>query len=300
MSKTQNTETQKSHEQAKIFVEFINFTAGKSGFSERLIEKDYFCTLLLDFLNRHSDGGLIFKGGTSLAKVFFDFYRVSEDLDFIIPMPVTAKQKERSSRVGNLKNAVGALPQDLPVFHVADGLKGANSSRQYLASIGYTSLLDGHPETITLEIGLREPILLPAVRGRAKTMLLNATNSQPVIVPLEFECLSLKEALAEKFRAALSRREVAIRDFYDIEYADSRKLINFDEPDFITMVQKKLAIPENDPPNSSDERLGPLEGQLENRLKPVLRITDYTAFNLNRAVAIVKRVHDKLNHIDRT
>ena len=32
-------------------------------------------------------------------------------------------------------------------------------------------------------------------------------------------CISLAEAFAEKFRAALSRLDVAIRDFFDLDYA---------------------------------------------------------------------------------
>jgi len=300
MNKTEKEGTPSLHNKADIFSESVNFTAGKSGFSERLIEKDYFCTLLLDFLTQHSAGELIFKGGTSLAKVFFDFYRLSEDLDFIIPMPVAAKQKERSSRVAHLKKAVAALTENLPVFYVEEELKGANSSRQYLATIGYKSSVDGHSETIKLEIGLREPLLQKPIIGSAKTILLNATNSQPAAIPLDLKCLSVEEAMAEKFRAALSRREIAIRDFYDIDYAESKKIINFDDPDFIIMIQQKLEIPGNDSPNSSDGRLGPLQAQMESRLKPVLRTQDYTAFNLNRSIAIVKNIHKKLKETDHT
>lgn len=37
---------------------------------------------------------------------------------------------------------------------------------------------------------------------------------KPVMLP----CISKIEAFAEKFRAAMTRREVAIRDFYDIDH----------------------------------------------------------------------------------
>jgi hypothetical protein len=33
-----------------MFLEALNFTAAHTGFSPRLIEKDYFCTVLLQYL----------------------------------------------------------------------------------------------------------------------------------------------------------------------------------------------------------------------------------------------------------
>ena len=63
----------------------------------RLIEKDDVCTIILEFLTAgHAD--LVFKGGTCLAKIYADFYRMSEDLDFVIPMPIDAPRSARSAR----------------------------------------------------------------------------------------------------------------------------------------------------------------------------------------------------------
>lgn len=75
----------RTHEDRDWFLEAVNFTAATTGFSPRLIEKDYFCTVLLQHLA--TAGVLVFKGGTCLAKVHGEFYRLSEDLDFVIPMP---------------------------------------------------------------------------------------------------------------------------------------------------------------------------------------------------------------------
>ncbi len=38
------------HEDPALFVEALNFTAADTGFAARLIEKDYFCSLVLDYL----------------------------------------------------------------------------------------------------------------------------------------------------------------------------------------------------------------------------------------------------------
>jgi hypothetical protein len=47
------------------------------------------------------------------------------------------------------------------------------------------------------------------------------------------QCLAMQEAFAEKFRAALSRRDAAIRDFYDIAYAVGNAGIKPDVDEFI-------------------------------------------------------------------
>jgi hypothetical protein len=55
-------------EDPALFHEAIRFTAAETGFIPRLIEKDYFCSVLLEYLAAGSEA-LIFKGGTCLAKV---------------------------------------------------------------------------------------------------------------------------------------------------------------------------------------------------------------------------------------
>ena len=50
------------HEDAERFEEAVRFTASETRFLPRLIEKDYFCTLLLGYLST-ADSSLVFKGG---------------------------------------------------------------------------------------------------------------------------------------------------------------------------------------------------------------------------------------------
>ena len=288
------------HNDPELFRASVRFTADQTGFAANLVEKDYLCSVLLDYLANSSDGSLIFKDGTCLAKVHFDFNRLSEDLDFIIPMPIDTKRKERSSRMTIYKKAVSNLPKAQPTLQVREPLEGRNESRQYLATVGYASVFDGHEDTIKLEFGLREPLLTDPIHAKAQTLLRNAAKPDEKIAPIPFPCLSFEEAMAEKFRAALSRRDVAIRDFYDIDYAALRKVVEFDEPEFIDMIRQKLAIPGNDPPNTSDQRLAPLWAQLESRLKPVLRTRGYNDFDLDRALGVVKNLHKSLEETNPT
>jgi len=277
------------HEDLNLFREAVNFTTAETAFASHLIEKDYFCTVLLAYLVDAGDR-LIFKGGTCIAKVHGDFYRLSEDLDFVIPVPVTSTRAQRSKLAAEVKKAVEQLPEKIPGFRLVDPLKGANNSTQYIAVIGYASLIRRQEETIKIEVGLREPLLTPAVKGFARTIMLDPVSGKPLVLPVSVKCISKTEALAEKFRAALSRREAAVRDFFDIDYAIRRLGLHPHDPAFIRLIRSKLEVPGNDPVDVSKDRLKTLRLQLEPRLKPVLRAKDFGKFDLDRAFKIVAEV----------
>jgi predicted nucleotidyltransferase component of viral defense system len=231
------------HEDPDLFREALRFTAAQSGFVPRLIEKDYFCTLLLDYLSTAAGTDLVFKGGTCLTKVHSELYRLSEDLDYTIPVPLDAPRKERSNRAEIVKIALNSLTKAIPAFQVIDALKGANKSTQYLAIVGYDSILGQQRETIKIEVSLREPLFAPVIDGTARTALRNPLTNSPMIMPITVRCIEKMEALAEKFRAALSRREPAIRDFFDIDYAVRKGGLRTDDANFIDGVGQKLTIP---------------------------------------------------------
>ncbi len=279
------------HEDRDMFLEAVNFTAAETGFSARLVEKDYFCTVLLQYLTKA--GTLVFKGGTCLAKVHAEFYRLSEDLDFVIPTPCDAARAARSEQAASVKKVIAELPKRLEVFHVIEPLAGANRSTQYVAILGYESLFGQQQDTIKIEIGLREPLLTPVFGGVARTALLDPVSGRSMIPRIALPCISKAEAFAEKFRAALSRREVAIRDFYDLDYAVQRLDLRPQDPVLIDLVRQKLAVPGNDPTDVSPIRLIVLRQQLEPQLKPVLRNKDFAEFDLERAIRIVVEMADR-------
>ena len=281
------------HEDPALFREAVNYTAAATGFVPRLIEKDYFCTVLLQHL-AEAGGGLVFKGGTCLAKVHAEFYRLSEDLDFAIPTPVDASRVERRRRVAESKAAIAAIGELLPGLRVLTALTGANDSTQYAAVIGYASLLSRQEESIKIEVGLREPLLTPAVPGEARTLLHDPISGSPLVTALIVPCLSRAEAMAEKLRAALSRREAAIRDYYDIDHAVRRQGIEVLEPELIGLLRKKLAVAGNNPVDVSPARLAALRPQLESQLKAVLRARDFGEFDLDRAFATLAKVAAEL------
>lgn len=275
------------HEDVEFFREALRFTAAQSGFTGRLIEKDYFCTVLLAYLDGAAGNALVFKGGTCLTKVHSELYRLSEDLDYTIPVPFETSRSERSRRVKDVKVALSQVKQSVPAFRVVEPLAGANNSTQYVAAVAYSSMITPNGETIRVEVSLREPLLMPIVQGAARTLLLDPVSNTAVVSPVSLSNIAKTEGLAEKFRAALSRRDVAVRDFYDIDYAVRKGGLRPKSAELIGQVRQKLAVPGNDPVNVSDERLAALRMQIEHQLRPVLREKDFAEFDLDRAFKIV-------------
>lgn len=276
----------RTHQDLALFREAVNYTAAATGFPSGLIEKDYFCSVLLQHL-AEAGCGLVFKGGTCLAKVHAGFYRLSEDLDFVIPTAAAASRPARSRSAAKVKAAVAEISERLPGLHVIDALAGANDSMQYIGRIGYASLLGSREEAIKIEVGLREPLLTSAIQGEAKTLLLDPLSGSALVPAFTIPCLSRLEAMAEKLRAALSRREVAIRDFYDIDFAVRKLGLQMPAPELVELVRQKLAVPGNDPVDVSPGRLLALRAQLEPQLKAVLRGPDFAEFDLDRSFATV-------------
>ncbi|MFA5026965.1 MAG: nucleotidyl transferase AbiEii/AbiGii toxin family protein, partial [Candidatus Methylomirabilota bacterium] len=120
-------------------------------------------------------------------------------------------------------------------------------------------------------------------------------SRRTMVTPITSQCIAITEALAEKFRAALSRREVAIRDFFDIDYAVRILGVQPEDAEFVALVRAKLAVPGNGPLNASTARLAALRRQLGPELRPVLRERDFREFDLERAFGIVAGMASRLS-----
>ena len=177
----------------------------------------------------------------------------------------------------------------LPCFLEALKFKGSYHLKHYSGRFTYRSLVTGENESIKLELSLREEVLLPSVEIPAKTMLIDPLTNVAAITPIIVHALSLREAYAEKTRAALTRRKPAIRDFFDLDNAVRKGLLEHRAPEFLGLVSQKLAIAE-EPVDISDERFDELGRQIETQLKPVLRTPDFEKFALGRVVALVLEI----------
>jgi len=94
------------------FKEFIKITADKTDLAAGIIEKDYWVTRILKELSASEFADeFIFKGGTSLSKVWFeDFGRFSEDIDLLLlQTDQTTKREQQSLRLKKLVDFIGSL-----------------------------------------------------------------------------------------------------------------------------------------------------------------------------------------------
>jgi len=125
---------------------------------------------------------------------------------------------------------------------------------------------------------------------KAKTLLLNPFTRKSLVPDIDVITLTMEEAIAEKLRAALTRLEPAIRDFFDIDYLASQHKINLKDHHLLQLVAEKLKVPQNPPVDLSPARKEKLKTQINTELKPVLRPSDFESFNLDRAFDIATRI----------
>ena len=125
------------HEDPLRFRQALAFAEAESGFGSRLIEKDYYCSLLLHDLWGLFQQGLVFKGGTCLSKVYAEFFRLSEDLDFCVSLRPDATRSERRLAASPIKGHFAGVAARLSWLEETEALAAHNESRQYIGQFAY-------------------------------------------------------------------------------------------------------------------------------------------------------------------
>jgi predicted nucleotidyltransferase component of viral defense system len=266
------------HHDKDTFVVAVRTTANQEGFGENLVEKDYYCSLILKEIYSKDDHGLIFKGGTLLNKVHAGFYRLSEDLDFSIDADPKLKREARRKMAELAKASIARAVKNLSL-KFSKNIIGRNESSQYNCEIEYDSMLTGTLGTIKVDIGIKERVL-EKESLKAKTLVRDPFHGDLLIPDFEIQGLSLLECYSEKLRAAMARKEPAIRDIFDVDYALKKKL--FDAHEIAPLVRHKFET-QNRQILLNDERKHIFKQQLGTDLKPVLRDRDFDGFDFESA-----------------
>ena len=282
------------HLDSERFLEAVNYTAATTGFAERLIEKDYFCSLVLYDCASLFQSGYIFKGGTSLSKVHTDFYRMSEDLDFCFSTQPDATRRARRNNSLSFREHFNSINSRLDEINVPEEIKGHNESRQYSGQLCYHSLVTNEIEPIKVELSLREMLVASPLEQNAGTLLLNPVSAEYGTALYPVCVMQLNETFAEKVRAALTRRSPEIRDYFDLQYAYENGIIQPADMDFLSLVKRKLSLPGNGEIISADTIEVILQRQLETRLRPVLSESDFIGFDLEKVLATVDQIRQSL------
>jgi len=218
----------------KLFIDL----AEKLKFPADLLEKDYHLTRILHKISEKQIKDLVFKGGTCLNKCYLGFYRLSEDLDFVY----NKDTKEMSKR--QIKMILDKLRREL--IEILDKLgfeisKELGKGWKMLTSklkpriVGleiitkYNSVIDNSSQTIKLEISFRKKLRKPTKRKTIKHEFIDSLGHPILEKNIDVEVIDLTENLAEKFRALLVRKNIAIRDIYDIYFILKNKIDKVDK-----------------------------------------------------------------------
>jgi len=192
---------------------FIGITGSTLG----QVEKDYFQHILLSAISRYLAGELVFKGGTALQKMGY-VDRFSEDLDFTAAEPIDIEKIIRISLEAISRYNYSATLDRRRNGDASSGFRLKIEGPLYRRGKGIC--------TIIMDISNRETIVLsPEIREYSPVY--------PNISSYILKNIALKEILAEKIRAIMTRRRP--RDLYDLS-----TLIKVGVEPEGSIIQKKL------------------------------------------------------------
>tara|TARA_Y100000034_G_scaffold105611_1_gene133067 strand:- start:1543 stop:2412 length:870 start_codon:yes stop_codon:yes gene_type:complete len=219
--------------------------AKENKFAKDLIEKDYHLTRILHELSKRQISYLVFKGGTCLNKCHLDFYRLSEDLDFVYNKDV----KDLSNN--QVRKILGCIRREF--FKILDSLnfktnKELGKGWKMLTSkikpgivgleivTNYNSLVEDGENEIKIEVSFRKKLIKPTKKKLIKHKFYSALNEPILKDDIKIEVIDLIENFAEKFRALHSRD--AIRDIYDINHIIINEVKALDKEIFDLIILK--------------------------------------------------------------
>lgn len=256
--------------------DLIPVIAGKHKFRPAIVEKDYYLTVVLNNIGSGLSDEIAFKGGTLLNKIHLNYHRLSEDLDFVYCGVKPLDNREKRSA------AIRPIREKMPAFLKALGLRsenprgqGFNESTQYIIVAQYDSFITAKDETIKIEISLRQIPLDKPVLNVINHFYQDPFTGEDLIPRDKILSLSLDEAVAEKLKAAINRRDVVIRDYYDLWHI-AESGFDFFQDRFIQLFKKKLIHEDYQGIyrhnfGLSGQQIVDLRNQIETDLMPVIR-----------------------------
>ncbi len=265
----------------------IPFIAEKFNFRLETIEKDYYLTLILNSVESHLSDKIVFKGGTLLNKIHLNYHRLSEDIDFTYFRPEGLETRSKRSRAMKpIREKMPALLKFLELKSEKPEGEGANNSTQYVFNISYSSFITGKDENIKLEVSLRQTPIEKPVHNAITHFYKDPFTGEDLIPKNKILSLTYNEAVAEKLKAAITRKDVAIRDYYDLWFISEAKF-DFKDRHFLSIFKKKLEAEkyrENYSHNFGldQQSIELLYKQIETELIPVIRVGE--SFNLDKVL----------------
>lgn len=289
------------HENKDEFIKSLERASRKKGFLLPLIEKDYYLTLILSRAHELSED-LIFKGGTCLNKVYYVYYRLSEDLDFSMTLPqYEATRGQRRKCIQPVKDKIEKFVEQFGMRIDGAGNPGRNESKQYIYYFVYQSALREVEAKIKFEIGLRFNPIDPVEKRQIQHAFLHPFTGDPLFDGGKINCLSLNELIAEKLRASAIRIKIVPRDFYDLDFV-IRNGFDLANKDVIKLFKNKL---EEDGADTNLEKyrvnlgrstaeINDMRSRIKEELFEVLTPKERENFYLNTALERINKVMKKV------
>lgn len=184
--------------------------AGRTGFNQIYITKDYYVTLIICLL-RNVDG-LYFKGGTALQKIFFGHSRLSEDIDY------TA-----TSDISKLKGRIEMILNSSGLFQ---GISKDKDVSGFVRLVAHYKDPFGAGGSVFIDLNRRASLIMKPEKHRLPHFY------KGHIPEFSVRTLSKEEMAAEKMAAAIGRNKP--RDHFDLY-----KIISSGIPIDLGLVRKK-------------------------------------------------------------
>lgn len=207
--------------------EEIRRLSTKTKFSPKLLEKDYHLTRILHKISEKRRKDLVFKGGTCLNKCYLGFYRLSEDLDFVYNQDIKNKSKIQIKKIlDELRRGLIEILNEMGFKTSKELGKGWKmlTSKEDPKIVGleiitnYVSLIDDSLQTIKIEISFRSKLIKPTLMKTINHEFIDVLGQPILKKDVKIEVVDLIENFAEKVRALVIRKNIAIRDIYDIYF----------------------------------------------------------------------------------
>ena len=284
------------HKNKDEFVKMLERAAKKRGFLVPLLEKDYYLTLLLSHAHELTED-LVFKGGTCLNKIYYAYYRLSEDLDFSMKLPrYEATRGERRKCIQPVKDKISKFLEQFDMKIVNSGNPGRNESKQYVYYFSYQSALRPNEGQIKFEISLRFNPIEPVVKRQVHHTYMHPFTGEPLFDAGKVNCLSLNEMVSEKLRAAALRETIVPRDFYDLDFILRNDFV-LASKEVMDLFKKKIEEDGGDADlrkyrvnmGRTETEIKDMKGRIEAELFDVLTADERKNFNLDAALARINK-----------
>lgn len=176
----------------KISEDEINEIASQYPFNRVLLTKDYYITALL-YLLRDVEG-IYFKGGTALQKIFLDYSRISEDIDFTLSRDLE-KVKAEIKKIITGAGLFDKITQDKDV-------------EGFTRLVAYYKGFTGKGDSIFIDLNKRSKLATHPENHKI-------THFYKSNIPqFSIHTISKEEMIAEKVAATIGRNKP--RDHYDV------------------------------------------------------------------------------------